>query len=445
MARFPVLLACASAFLLGACVGDSALPTATGKSGIRAINAIKASPDIDFRIQELTIGTIVYKRMSVMQQFDDLIFTLNFDVHFTGDSENTRIASREIDFVAEQDYTLLISGTVANPTLTLWEATQRTFAAEATVFQVTFAHASNLLGLVDYYFAAPGMAPVSGEAVATLSFAETLQPADFEAGEYVINITAAGDPGSVLYTSAPIAFAAQTNFTILPFDGDANDIAPVVVRALAAQGTAATMADIAYPATVEFMHASLDLGVSDVYDDENLSSRILANHTFQELSAAVPVLDVNNTFRYTPAGDTAMVTVEGSMLAFPGIRYRFVAGGESGAYLTTAMVPDRRPIDTAAKILLFQTSNNFDFLDIYAVAAGATIDEATPFRTALTTGLPSAPGVLTAGSYDIYVTALGETAILAGPVRIDVALGDVVDMAIFDTVDPAVLDIVLLP
>ena len=39
----------------------------------------------------------------------------------------------------------------------------------------------------------------------------------------------------------------------------------------------------------------------------------------------------------------------------------------------------------------------------------------------------------------------GEKTVIAGPYRLDVALGDVVDFIVYDNVDPATADIVLIP
>lgn len=445
MTRFFTLLACAGSLLLGACVNESSLPVATGKASVRAINAIEASPDIVFLIEERSLDQISYKDMSSLQQYDDLDYTFNVDIRYAGDSENTRIASQAISFVADQDYTLLISGTLANASITVWEAAQRTFDSDATVFQANFAHASSLLGTVDYYFAAPGIDPVMGAAVATLSFGEAAPPADFETGDYVMIITTAGDPGDVLYTSIQTNFGIASVVTILPFDGDADDNAPVVVRAIAAVGTAVTMASADHAATVQFLHASIDLGIADIYDDEMLTSQLIANHTFKELSADVEISAIENIYRYTPAGGTSMVTVEGTLNAFPGNRYRFIALGQSGGFATDAMVLDHRPIDSTVKILLYQASYNYDFLNLYAVDADTTIEDKIPFFIGLATGAEVSTARLVPGIYDIYVTEFGETEVLAGPVRIDVAFGDVLDMVIFDTVDPAVLEIVLIP
>lgn len=445
MKRTVLLLALAGALLLGACAGESNLPVATGKANVRSINAIMASPNISFKIEERTIGEVVYKNVSPQGRYDDLDYTFNFDVFFAGDTATTRIASQHVDFVADQDYTMLISGTLAAPVVTLWESTGRAFDLSDTVFQAQFAHTSNTLGAVDYYFAAAAVAPVTGQEVATLSFGEITDPIDLESGLYVMTITTAGDPLDILYTSDEAQFAAQSIMIITPFDGDANDVAPVIVRALAAVGATFSMLDSRYPATVEFLHAAPDLGTSDIYDDEILLSQVIADHSYQELTAAIPLLAGDHTFRYTPAGSTAAVTLEGTLAAESGVRYRFVALGANGAYSTATLIPNLRPVDTSVKILLLQTSNNFAELDFYFVGRGEAIAEADPFRTAINSGLQALPAALAAGSFDIYVTDSGAKDILAGPVQIDVVLGDVVDIVVFDTVDPAVLDLRILP
>lgn len=439
----PMILA--ATLMLGACVGDSNLPVATGKASIRAVNAIITSPDISFRIEERAIGDVTYKGVSPQGRYDDLDYTFNFDVFFAGDTTTTRIASEHIDFIADQDYTLLISGTLTNPVVTLWESTIRTFDASDTIFQARFAHTSYTLGAVDYYFAAPGVAPVMDQQVATLSFGEITDPVDLESGLYVITITTAGDPLDILYTSAESQVLAQSDLIITPFDGDADDIAPVIVRALSTLGAAFSMPDTSFPATVEFLHGSLDLGPSDVYEDETLLSQVIAGHSYRDISAAIPFVAGDYTFRYTPAGGTTAVTLEGNLSATSGTRYRFVALGAAGVYSNATVIPERRQIDTLVKLLLFQASSNFAAVDIYVVGVGETITDTLPFRSAIPTGQQIPAAGLAAGSFDIYVTNVSTQDILAGPVQLDVVLGDVVDLVVFDTADPAVLDIAFLP
>ena len=197
MNRFWLPLLCAAAMITGACDSNSGLPEATGKASVRAINAIRTSEEFSFLIEERLISSVAYGSSTAPARYDDLDYTFNIDVVYAGESESRRIASRFIDFEAEKDYTLLVSGSLASPTLTLWEGTERSFAAEDTVFEARFAHTAASLGALDYYFADPAVAPTLGDQVATLSFGEIAAAADFAAGDFVLTVTLADDPDSI--------------------------------------------------------------------------------------------------------------------------------------------------------------------------------------------------------------------------------------------------------
>ena len=250
------LLALAALLVVSACGGDTKLPNPTGKANVRAINAIPGSPDITFLIEERVIGNIAYQSASSSNRYDDFSYTFNFEVLYQGDDEVTRFASQQIDFVADADYTMLLTGTIAAPTVTVFEGADRVFDAGATVFQTRFAHASTTWGTIDVYFAPDGTAPVPGEQVATLSHGEISGAMDFEGGEYVVTITTPKNPGEVidpadiLYTSSPSSVPTQSQMIVTAFDGDANDIAPVIVRGLLGGGGIVRMSDPSYPATV---------------------------------------------------------------------------------------------------------------------------------------------------------------------------------------------------
>ncbi len=50
-----------------------------------------------------------------------------------------------------------------------------------------------------------------------------------------------------------------------------------------------------------------------------------------------------------------------------------------------------------------------------------------------------------AGSFDIYLTTAGEKTVLAGPLRIDPVIGDIIDLIALDNVDPAIADLAIIP
>lgn len=430
--------------LTAACGGDPNLPEATGKGSIRAINAIPMSSDINFLIEERRLSTLVYQGASSPVSYDDLNYTFNFEVLYAGESSTRRIASRNIDVVADRDYVFLLGGSLSSPTLTLWEEDERTFAETDTVLAVKFAHASATLGALDYYFADAAVAPAVGNQAATLSFGEVADAVDYAEGDYVLTITTAGNPADVIYTSESNTFTPRDTYLLTAFDGDERDTAPMVVNSFRRIGGSSQLPDANFAPTVQFVNASMDLGAVDIYDDEALTSQVIAAHDFLDVTAETEIAQGTNTFYYTPAGDTAAVLLEVPLSAFPGRRYRVLALGPAGAPLGVPFPPDVRPVGTGAKLSLYSSSNNVTFIDIYAVEADTSIDDASPLRSGLAIDAESTTAALAAGSYDLYVTDFGEKVALAGPYRLDVAIGDVVDLIVVDTMDPTVLDVLFL-
>ena len=447
MKRTFLLLLLTTGLLLGACGGGSQFPVATGEASITAINGIHGSPEINFLIEQRPIGQIGYKNTTATVSYDDLEYTFHFDIFFAGDTVITRLASQHINFVADRHYTILASGTIAAPVTTVWDVPQRSFTDTDTVFQTRYAHTSASLSAVtiDVYFSLDGAAPVVGEEVATLNFGELSDALDFEAGDYIVTITTSGDPADILFKSSPATILARTDLVITPFDGDANDTSALVVRGLGVLGGAIRFHDPLASSTIQFLHTAMEMAATDVYDDEALTSQILAGHAYRDLTADADIAVGSYEYFYTPANDTAAVLLSTSLTIAEGFHYRVSAVGTGGVYSTTNMILDRRSIDTAAKLLYFPASNNYDFTDLYIVDAGTTIDDQIPFRARVVSGLPSPSLELAAGNYDVYITEFLDKVLLAGPFPLSVVRGDVVDMVILDTAVTEVLDIVVYP
>ena len=444
MRRFLIPLVVAVTLLAAACGGDPNLPEATGKGSVRAINAIPTSPAVDFFIEERLLGAANYQGATTRAEYDDLNYTFNFRVLFAGESSRRRLASRNLDIVADTDYTLLLSGTLASPTITVWEAEERTFEETDTLFALRFAHASATRGTLDYYFADPAVVPALGNQAATLTFGEVADSVDFTEGDYVLTITTAGDPADVVYTSASTTFPARDSYLTTAFDGDASDTAPVFVSAFGNLTGTTRLPDANSPPTVQFINASMDLGTVDIYDDEMLTSRIVADHGFRAVSPEIAVSLGTNTFYYTPAGATSTVLVESPLTAFGGLRYRSIAFGVTDSIVSLPFAADVRSVETGVKVTPFNASNNFGFVDVYALEPGIDIAEVGPFLRGLTAGQATIPAQIPAGTYDIVITETDEKTTLAGPYAVDVSAGDVVDLIVVDTVDPAVLDVLFL-
>ena len=451
MKRFVILIPLFTALLLGACGSDSNLPVATGKANIRAINGVKTAPDVGFLIEERTLGAVGYRQITSNNRYDDLAYNFNFDVFYTGELELVRVASIFIDIIKDLDYILVLTGTLADPSILVWETADREFTGTETIFEARFAHTAASLGNIDYYFAALGVDPLVGEEAGTLSFGDVLPSIDYEAGEYVLTITAEGMPGQVLYESAPTNFIAASQLIISSFDGDANTFAPVVARAFTSSfdsvGGSIIMPDTNYPPTAEFVNGSLAMGTVDIYEDALLSSQIVTGHAYKDVSDELAVPPEAYPVLYTPTTLLSPVLIDDEITFFGGIRGRVVAYGESDDLQIKSYAPDRQTIESQAKLQIFNSATNYDFVSVFIEDADTPIEDILLLvpRAVIPSGVAGSIIRLSEGSFDIYLTNVGREIVLAGPIRIDVEYGDVFGGMIFETIDPDVLELDFLP
>jgi len=446
MRRFLLLSACLAALLLSACTSGSKFPDPTGKGSIQAINAISTSPTITFLIEERRNGNLDFTTSSPKTRFDDFEYNLNFDALLAGDSEPTRIASQLLQVVKDTEYTLIISGDLAEPTLTLWERPVRVYADGGTVLEASFGHFSPALGDVDIYFADAAIVPAAGNEVGTLTPGAKLPPMDFEAGDYVLTITTAGMPGDILFTSDAITMEAATTMLFIIFDTDANDRGPVSVRAFNTEtGAAATLIDPLYAPTVRFIHAIKDLGAVDIYVDDPLTIPAVEDQDFRGVSAELEVPVGVLPITYTAFDNIGTILVDNDISISPGIRADYYVVGDAASPVPLATVPDRRSVETLAKFTVVYTETNHESLDFYLVEAAADIADIPARYRGLTAGLDPLVTQLPEGSYDVYLTVTDEKTVVFGPLQVDLVLGDVVTAIVYDTVNPATADITIIP
>ena len=142
---------------------------ATGDGNVRGINAIVTSPELIFLNEEQPIGNVNYRDVAGFKEWDDLTYNFNFDILLPDTEQAERLATQFIDVQADFEYTVVLTGTLANPSILFWEAEEKEWTGTETVFEVDFVHLSPLLGQVDIYYAPTGTAPVSGNQIGTLS------------------------------------------------------------------------------------------------------------------------------------------------------------------------------------------------------------------------------------------------------------------------------------
>lgn len=440
-----VLIALAAAVVVAGCAPESALPQRTGEGSIRMFNAIPTSPAVSFLIEERLIDSVTYKNSSSPGRWDDLGYTFNFQILRPSQLDPERIASQFVQVVRDTEYTLVLGGSIAAPTVNVWEIAERSFADGGTVFELRFGHAASALGPVDVYIGLEGVPPVLGEQAATLAPGEVSAPVDFAADTYVVTLTAVGDPADVRFVSAPAQVLADQSLLFTIFEGAGIDTAPVTIRAFDQGGQVTALTDPRFPPTARFIHGTTDLGTSDIYDDAALLNRIVENLAYGDITADIDLAVGDVPITATAPGNVGAIQFTGTLATIAGGRVNYYLGELAGEIIGTPVRFDRRSIETVARLTFFHSSTNHRSVDVYVVDAGTAIDDAIPRLREQIYLQQIAPIALSAGSYDVYITTSGEKTVLEGPIRLDAALGDVYEAVLLNRVDPSLVELKFFP
>jgi len=437
-----VFLLAATVLVLGGCT-ESQRPEATGKGTIRGIHAVPAGQDATFLIEERSLGNISYKNSTGTQEFDDLTYNFSFDARFPGDSSLTRIATETLTVAADMDYVFVLTGTIAAPSVLVWEAEERQWEGSETEFEVSAGHLASGSGAVDVYFAPPGTAPVAGSARGTLEFGERLPAFEIENGEYVLTVTAAGDPAAVLFKSSVRVYTERTSVLFTIQDADPSIVSGLSVRRIEQAGTSTEVGDPAFPPTRRFFNSAFGSGNMDVYVGDDFTTPIVSNLAYGAVSADVPVPSGASDYTYTAAGNPGAILLEDEETVPPNTRATNFVAGEPDEVDALTFIDDRRPVTGFGKVRVIQVATSFDSVDVYLLDAGTDHEDTGPNLPRLASNLSSGYLHIEPGDYEISVTEIGEKALLAGPVPITVSASGIVETAVIDTTDPNLLNVVI--
>jgi len=443
--RLRLLIGAAIVTTLVAACAETSRQEATGKGTIRGINAIASAPELRFLIEERLVDNVSFKAVAGFAEYDDLNYTFNFDILLPDAPDPSRLASQAINVAADTAYTLVLGGSIAAPSITLWETAEREWAGTETVFETDFAHFAPSIGAVDIYFATTGTPPAGSTPVASLSNGERAAFREFPDGNYEVIVTPAGDPATILFQSTPIAPPQATRTTLMLFDPDPSITSTIGVTLLDTAGAAANIADARLPSQMRFLHAAVGTGNLDGYFNDDFATLQFADIEFGELSPYVDFGFTTTNFTLTDVGNTGAVVVEETVASPTNSVRTLILGGPPGALVLRQVVDEARPLSTFPVVRVVNMSVNNDFLDVYVVPPGTVIDDDTDAQvTALPTLLDTGFFAADTGSSEIVVTALGETTPLAMPLGITTGNGGIVDVMIRDTVDPATVELVII-
>lgn len=421
---------------------DSQRPTATGKGTIRGVHAMVTAPNVSFLIEERSLETLAYRGTSSAQAFDDLTYNFNFDVRLPGSSAPRRLATETLTVVPDTDYVFALTGTLEHPSIVVWETPERMWNGDETVLQASAGHLAQSMGLLDVYLAPPGTAPAIGEARGTLAFGDKLEPFEIEKGDYVLTITAGGDPSNVLFRSTTQGLTERTSVMFTLQDPDPSLTSNLSAQRVTREGAATRLVDNRFPATRRFFHAAQGTANVDVVVDGDFANPAVPGLAYGTLSADVPVPSGETEFAFTQAGNSGAILLEDEEAVSGNTRSTTFLAGAPGDLAMMTLTDDRRPVTDIAKLRMTFLSQSIEKADFWLLKAGTNIADSAPNFPNFATQTSSGYLTLAPGKYELTVTFGDDDTVAVGPVPVNLAEGDIVELAVIDTADPNVLDVV---
>jgi hypothetical protein len=321
------------------------------------------------------------------------------------------------------DYTVVAAGEVADPVSALIVSNPTAEPITPGSLRTQVVHAAPGAPAVDVYVTAPDADLSASASVndAPLAFGEFTGRIEAPAGTYQLRVTASGDPGTVVYDSGALEFAAGDDLLIAAVVNTGPGATPIQLVALDGEG-ARTLLDANTPASVIAVHASPDAPAVDVLADDKATAAVesLALARNVSFTEACRIAEVPAPGDYgvsvTAAGDPSTVALQLDLAPDKADELTAIVTGylsSTPAIRPIALATDTRSVVTEAKVRVTHASPGTGAVDLYLLANDADLNDASPSVAAAPFGADTGVLSIAPGTYDVYVTPAGDKGVVA--------------------------------
>jgi hypothetical protein len=417
------LLIC-SVFALAACSssnnGQRAVVLPPDFAKVQVLHAISDAPAVNVIIDgNEALSGVEYKQASAQISIEAGTHSIQVDAVLPGGATTPVFGPADVDFAADTITTISAVGPLAIPIDVSVESIPDTgpAAGSARVFILHAAPGANDLP-VDVYvdaYSEPN-APIGTSAPFQFAFKGTLGPVELAAGDYQIRVTLR-DSDTPVYDSGLVALGDGDDISLVAVPNISGGSAAVSLVAMGADGSGDIL-DVGTPAGLRVGHLSPDTGPVDIR---------VAGDVFPGLGG-VPFPTVVNGFISLPA-DTYPISITeagnpGAIAFGPvdlaldaGVFYTVLATDFNANLTVDILTDDARPVALYSKVRIIHASPTAQQalqgnVDIYLTdpALEGDITNESPALTDVAFGDNTGYLPLTAGTYDVFITATGDKA-----------------------------------
>jgi uncharacterized protein (UPF0262 family) len=275
--------------------------------------------------------------------------------------------------------------------------------ANANNVRVRVAHLAAAAPEVKVHVTASGDAISDATSIGSFSFKETLGPLEVPAGTYRIRVTLPNN--TVVFDSGSVALTSGKDLLIGAVPNTGTGASPIQLAVLDG-ATVAVLSDAAAGANLRVVHASANAPAVDVLANNGVTPAI-SDLAFPAFTNYLNLPAASYNFKVVPTGVTTPVVINADVPLVNGTEYSLLAVGELANIEPLLLTDNNRKVATEAKVRLVHASTLAGNVDIYVVAAGASIANAMPAFSNVPFKADTGYVSLAAGTYDVIIAPTG--------------------------------------
>lgn len=311
------------------------------------------------------------------------------------------IGPANLDFERNKRYDVLAVNSVASiEPLVLADMGK---LANANNVRVRVVHAAAAAPEVRVHVTAPGDAISDATVLGSFAFKGTLGPVEVPAGTYRIRVTLPNN--TVVFDSGSVALASGKDLLIAAVPNVGTGTSPIQLVVLDA-GNVAVLSDAAAGAKLRVVHASANAPAVDVLAN-NGATPAVSNLAFPAATNYLSLPAATYNFKVVPTGATTPVVINADVPLANGTEYTLLALGALANIEPLLLTDNNRRVATEAKVRLVHASTLAANVDIYVVAAGASIANTSPAFANVPFKAQTGYVSLAEGNYDVIITPTG--------------------------------------
>lgn len=427
-ARFVPALA---AVLLAACNGSDDVPAAPANAVVRIVHASPDAPAVDINLN----GSASLSNLDYGQVTDIIVQrpgNLNVAVlgRLPGTARPTVIGPANIPLAAGGAYAVLAVNKVSAIEPLVVTRDSSTVSSSSVRLQVV--HAAPAAPAVSVFVTTPGANLAASAPVGSFAFKGVLGPATINAGDYQIRVTPSGATSPVIYDSGTVTLAGGSDLLVVALESTGPATSPIKLLAVPPSGAAFQLLDRATPARVRVIHASPDAPSVQVIANNNFGTPLVPSLSFPNATPFVSVPAATYNVKVTPVGNNGVIAINADLPVAAGREYSVYAVGRLASITPLVLNDDRRRVATQARVRILHASPSAGPVDLYVLAPGTALANATPAFTNVPFKADTGYVSLNQGTYEVSVTPTGSKTAAIGPLAITVVNNGVYTVAARD-------------